>query len=497
MNSSYPIYLVAIAAVTAIAILNRILRYRKLREFSTQHHCEKTTYETRFQHDYLGLGKAVELGFAFRRKQSLSYTNKLFLQHGHTYGTKILGLKLVFTCHAQNIKQVLSTGFVDYDSSQLRGHLFDCVAPSSIFAVDGPEWKSVRGLWQRQLSKHGQICDLPMYERHLQNFIQHVPTDGDAFDIQALFFNLCADITSSFALGESLDALCHMQSPEKKRFAEDLVYIKHTIAKNGFRGPLHWIFGKKQFVDACARARRYVMAYAEHALDVTATNTTMEQESPMDVKDISQLTDHAMTLMIAAVDSVTSLLSATIFLLSQNRRVFRKLRNSIIDAIGYDCPTYKQLRGLKYMRWLISAALRLFPPAPFNARTASKDTVLPCGGGSRGDLPVLVERGSIVVFSTWASHRLGADFEDSPQDFIPERWELLDREIPGFLPFSKGPRICPGQQYAMTEASYVVCRILQTFSTITDYNTEGWSERIVLTLENDNGVVVGLRKESE
>jgi len=47
----------------------------------------------------------------------------------------------------------------------------------------------------------------------------------------------------------------------------------------------------------------------------------------------------------------------------------------------------------------------------------------------------------------------------------PERW--LSRR-PGweYLPFNGGPRICIGQQFALTEAGYVTVRLLQKFDQI-------------------------------
>jgi cytochrome P450 len=49
--------------------------------------------------------------------------------------------------------------------------------------------------------------------------------------------------------------------------------------------------------------------------------------------------------------------------------------------------------------------------------------------------------------------------------FRPERFESRK---PGweFLPFNGGPRICIGQQFALTEASYVLVRLLQRFDKI-------------------------------
>lgn len=47
-------------------------------------------------------------------------------------------------------------------------------------------------------------------------------------------------------------------------------------------------------------------------------------------------------------------------------------------------------------------------------------------------------------------------------------------------------------QYAMTVLTYIVARIFQTFSNVSNYNTKEWTERISMTFENENGVLVGL-----
>ena len=90
--------------------------------------------------------------------------------------------------------------------------------------------------------------------------------------------------------------------------------------------------------------------------------------------------------------------------------------------------------------------MRLFPAVVFNARVANKNSTLPTGGGNNGNSPVLIRKGEIVVFSTWARHRLGKDFGENPDEFYPERWEHLSGDMIGFIPFNKGPRACPGRK---------------------------------------------------
>jgi len=55
--------------------------------------------------------------------------------------------------------------------------------------------------------------------------------------------------------------------------------------------------------------------------------------------------------------------------------------------------------------------------------------------------------------------------------FKPERWA---GRKPGweFLPFNGGPRICLGQQFALTEAGYVIVRLMQKYDKIVNEDHE-------------------------
>ncbi len=76
--------------------------------------------------------------------------------------------------------------------------------------------------------------------------------------------------------------------------------------------------------------------------------------------------------------------------------------------------------------------------------------------------------------------------------FNPDRWDEGLRPGWGYLPFNGGPRICVGQIFALTEASYTIVRLLQEFGGIEDRDGTPWEEALSLTVASAKGVAVAL-----
>ena len=128
---------------------------------------------------------------------------------------------------------------------------------------------------------------------------------------------------------------------------------------------------------------------------------------------------------------------------------------------------------------------------PLNGRVAVRDTFLPVGGGPDGKAPVFVAKGQLVTYSVHAMHRRRDVYGADADEFRPERWENLK---PGwaYLPFNGGPRICIGQQFALTEAGYTIVRLLQQFKVIENRDALPWEENLTLTLSSLHGTKVSL-----
>jgi cytochrome P450 len=109
---------------------------------------------------------------------------------------------------------------------------------------------------------------------------------------------------------------------------------------------------------------------------------------------------------------------------------------------------------------------------PFNARMALHDTTLPTGGGPDLTAPVFVPKGMEVSYSVHIMHRRKDLFGPDAEDFKPERW--IGKKVGWeFLPFNGGPRICLGQQYALTTAGYTIARLVQRYDQLRELESHG------------------------
>lgn len=137
-------------------------------------------------------------------------------------------------------------------------------------------------------------------------------------------------------------------------------------------------------------------------------------------------------------------------------------------------------------------ALRLYPVFPLLARVSLSDTTLPTGGGSKGDSPIYIPKGTIVGTSYYALHREPTVFGANVDEFDPSRWNSIRPGAWEYMPFGGGERSCMGQQKALIEASYVLVKIAQTYKHIESRDDKAWKGEMRLICRNANGCYISL-----
>ncbi|KAB8079609.1 cytochrome P450 [Aspergillus leporis] len=457
-----------------------------------------------------GIRSFIRLVQEVKKKRWVEYIAEQYGRFGTTFTQKSLGSTMVSTIDPENIKALLATQFNDF-SLGTRHREFYPLLGDGIFTLDGEGWSHARGLLRPQFTRD-QVADLELMDGHISRFIDLIPEDGSSFDIQRLFFLLTIDSATHFLFGESVGALESSHGLLEKTsvgsgqgFAEAFGTAQDYLVSRSRALNFYWMVNPKEFQEANKRVHEVVDHYVRLAIESKndpnkkSERYIFREALAVDNDDPKVLRDNMLNILVAGRDTTASLLSSAFFFMSRHPNVWETLRQIIINEFGdsqhpREEITQAKLKDIPYLRYVLNEVLRLLPPVPLNFRVAIKDTSLPVGGGPDGKSPVFVRKGQAVTYSVYAMHRRTDLYGPDAHTFRPERWEENGRRGWDYLPFNGGPRICLGQQYALTEASYTLVKLIQRFDTLECADPELTQPSILstLTLSHDKGVNVRL-----
>ncbi|KAH8593613.1 n-alkane-inducible cytochrome P450 [Bisporella sp. PMI_857] len=488
--------LVVVGVVTGLVALRRVIRAVSAWNFSRQNGCSSPPIRTNWS---FGMFNLLEMVAAARENRFLELIRGWHLQYGKTYQTTIGGRTVIMTIEPKNVQAVLAVKFADFDLGHYRNKAVSPLLGRGIFATDGSAWEHSRALVRPNFVRN-QIADMEIYESHVAKLIQHLPRDGSIVDMQELFFRMTLDSATEFLFGESVNSLNDTHT-SSSNFAENFNISQDGLALRARMGPLALFHFGRRFSTATAEARRYVGQFVEKAVQFRKSidSKTLSDKEHQYVflhelskrtLDHTELTDQLLNILLAGRDTTASLLSITFFQLARHPNIWNKLRQEVLNLDGRK-PSFEDLKSMKYLSWVLNETLRLYPVVPFNVRMANKDTCLPLGGGADGKAPIFVPKGQEVMYSVYSMHRGPEIYGPDATEYRPERWEALK---PGwaYIPFNGGPRICIGQQFALTEAGYAIVRIMQQFKEIESRDAEPFQELLTLTMASKNGAKVAL-----
>lgn len=422
------------------------------------------------------------------------FQNKFERSGVYTGGLLVGGRYAMTTRDPENIKAILATQFNDFNLGNRHKHI-KVTLGDGIFTLDGAGWKQSRALLRPQFARE-QIGHVQLLERHVQRLAAHIRrTAGAPFDIQPLFARLTIDSGTEFLFGESCGALCAEGASEsgldpalQRVFAEAFSYTQTVLFQRLSLQQMYFLVDGPRFrhhnriVHQVTDhfVRRALALSAEEAEKASRGGYVFLYELMRRTRDPRALRDQCLNVLLAARDTTSALLSFCMFELARNPSVVSELRAEIARHFGTGAAadvaaiTFESLKKCRYLRAVLHETLRLYPSVPANFRVATRDTTLPRGGGPDESLPVFVPRGTMCVYQVYSVHRSERFYGADCNQFRPARWLEPSAAKLGwaFLPFNGGPRICLGQQYALTEALYVVVRLLQMFSLLHSFDRE-------------------------
>ena len=234
------------------------------------------------------------------------------------------------------------------------------------------------------------------------------------------------------------------------------------------------------------------------------------------------LVDILLSVLLAGYDTVSIALTYAMFLISRHphwEALCLKEIKEINGVLNFDDIAFNNAKKVEYplCRAVILETLRLYPVATALSRNLEKSFQLP-GNDDTNSSIVTVPKGCHVGISVWLIHRSERHFP-KPLEFRPDRWveqcPTTQRWVrrkqgqqpdssassssssssfipPGdsnaFFAFSAGARSCPGQSFALEEASLAFAVLIHDLKFQVDANYEAEMEWKVIVQKPKGGI---------
>jgi cytochrome P450 len=169
-----------------------------------------------------------------------------------------------------------------------------------------------------------------------------------------------------------------------------------------------------------------------------------------------QVKIESLQLMVAGNETSSNALTWIFYLLGRHPQYIASIRREITSVIGNSPIRFEKLHELSLTLRIINEALRLYPPFWMIDRTARADDTI---GGIR------IPAGTMVVPYIFGAHHDASIWPD-PEAFDPERFSTErsgGRHRFAYLPFGGGPRLCIGNNMAITQILLIIVAVVQKY----------------------------------
>ncbi|KAI5057311.1 hypothetical protein GOP47_0027326 [Adiantum capillus-veneris] len=368
------------------------------------------------------------------------------------------------------VKEILSNKFGHFQKLSMRPEARNLVG-ESVASLEGEQWAQHRRIvgsaFVAEKLKGMTSTMISCIFKMLDNWESEVGSLGcKEIDVHQQFKVLTADIIAHTAFGSSYEEgkLVFKLQQEQQLLLSKLarsIYIPGSrylpTAHNRYACRLNSQIEATISQIITSRGSSYV---GNDLLGILMAANRKELQGSQKNLSLSmrEIVDECKTFFFAGHETTATLLTWTTMLLASNPEWQEKTREEVLLVCGREAPTHQSLHNLKIVGMVLHEALRLYPPGVILLRQASKE----------------IKLGSITVPRKTILLMLLIDIHCDPQLWGPDALIFNPQRFAGgistacktplaFFPFSMGPRICLGQNFALLEARAILAMMLQRF----------------------------------
>ncbi|RZC85855.1 hypothetical protein C5167_026529 [Papaver somniferum] len=345
--------------------------------------------------------------------------------------------------------------------------------PKGITNLEGEKWLKHRRIIKPALNLEKLKGMVPAFRTSCSELIARWkkltgPAKGSCeLDIWPEMQTLTSDIISRTAFGSNYEEgkkLFELQNEQIALFIE----ASQSIYIPGFRFiPTKKNLRRKQLVKEINGILRRFISRREELMKTDPSSSSdllglLLQSNNTENSDrltIDEVIDECKVFYLVGQETTRSLVTFTIIVLAMHPNWQEKAREEVEQVCGKNVPDFNAINCLKIKEMILNEVMRLYPPGPELYRYTSKTTKL-------GNLSI--PAGVILIVPLILAHHDPEYWGDDSQEFKPERFaegvSNASNDKLAYFPFSRGHKVCLGQNFALIEAKMALTMIVQNFS---------------------------------
>ncbi|KAH9825321.1 cytochrome P450 monooxygenase [Melampsora americana] len=397
--------------------------------------------------------------------------------------TRCLGIELIHNRSPLDAKHIFTNEFKNWKKSKHFTESFNQLLGEAIITSNSKQdWSWHRNLLRPHFSKK-RISDFNASEEHIArviNWIERKNKSNEIVNFQDIASRFTLTTGSQHFFGQCLDMLNDLfadrpitnNTVNATRFSKALESImedstKITMIPSLIRKLIQRLTLPNKSFKLIFEIVNQIILQNENREKFNKLTTSIEDSENENLVNhlrrsgcsTEVMSFELTSILLASRDTTASLLTSCIYELTGRDGLWQRLKSEVSEIPNFPDTSLEQLSKLKLLRAVINESLRLHTVLWLLIRTPIEDEVLPSG--------IFVPAGTDCAMYLSEIHRDPTIWGEDANEFLPERW-LDGREIPSgsYLPFIAGPRVCIGQQFAITEVTVALVRLLQSFSRV-------------------------------
>ncbi|XP_011299793.1 probable cytochrome P450 28d1 [Fopius arisanus] len=380
---------------------------------------------------------------------------------------------------AELVKTVLQTEFNNFRHHQTLDNIIDPLMDQNPFFLNDQKWKDARSvLLSTMTSKKLKTLSLVLrdgcskFVKYLNNQLegkQSIDVEG-----KPLFKRVTVEVSANAVLSVE-EGMFNDDSPKIFKSMMETIFVPSTLQT--LKGIAFFFFPMLNTFFGTS----FVPQWVSKRFTKIVNNLIDERENGMTKREdvLQHLTEYCagknlsrssvisnvFSFFLESYETSTLTMSFLACDLAKYPEVQSKVRKEIetvASRFGGEV-SYEAISEMTYLDQVISESTRLHPIAGALRKFCSEETELVGSDGLRHKM----KPGDEVMLSIYGLHK-DPDYWDRPDEFRPERFDKESQECKQrhnyvFLPFSEGPRQCPGMRMAMLVVKMVFVNILRNF----------------------------------